>query len=32
VELPAVTMLELRIIPDISGGNAVATLAQLRLA
>lgn len=32
VELPAVTMLELCIIPDISGGNAVATLAQLRLA
>jgi len=32
VELPAVTMLELRIIPDISGGNAVASLAQLRLA
>jgi len=25
-------MLELRIIPDISGGNAVASLAQLRLA
>ena len=32
VELPAVTMLELNIIPDISGGNAVASLAQLRLA
>jgi len=32
VELQAVTMLELHIIPDISGGNAVASLAQLRLA
>ena len=32
VELPAVTMLELNIIPDISGGNAFASLAQLRLA
>ena len=32
VELPAVTMLELSIIPDISGGNAFASLAQLRLA
>ena len=32
VELPAVTVLELNIIPDISGGNAVASLAQLRLA
>ena len=32
VELPAVTVLELTIIPDISGGNAVASLAQLRLA
>ena len=32
VELPSVTVLELRIIPDISGGNAVASLAQLRLA
>lgn len=32
VELPAVTMLELSIIPDISGGNALASLAQLRLA
>jgi len=31
VELPAVTVLELTIIPDISGGNAVASLAQLRL-
>lgn len=32
VELPAVTVLELNIIPDISGGNACASLAQLRLA
>jgi hypothetical protein len=32
VELPAVTVLELIIIPDISGGNATASLAQLRLA
>jgi hypothetical protein len=32
VELPAVTKLELSIIPDISGGNAFASLAQLRLA
>jgi hypothetical protein len=32
VELPAVTLLELSIIPDISGGNAFASLAQLRLA
>ncbi|MBA1444491.1 MAG: carbohydrate-binding protein [Chromatiales bacterium] len=32
VELPAVTVLELTIIPDISGGDAVASLAQLRLA
>ena len=32
VELPAVTVLELSIIPDISGGTAVASLAQLRLA
>ena len=32
VELPAVTVLELTIIPDISGGNAFASLAQLRLA
>src|SRR5262245_9248043 len=31
VELPAVTVLELNIIPDISGGNAFASLAQLRL-
>ena len=32
VELPAVTILELCIDPDISGGAAVASLDQLRLA
>jgi hypothetical protein len=32
VDLPSVTVLELRIVPDISGGNALASLAQLRLA
>lgn len=32
VELPAVTVLELTIMPDISGGNSVATLMHLRLA
>ncbi len=32
VDLPAVTVLELGIIPDISGGEAVASLARLRLA
>ncbi len=32
VDLPAVTVLELTIIPDTSGGSAVASLAQLRLA
>ncbi|MBU1232751.1 MAG: carbohydrate-binding protein [Proteobacteria bacterium] len=32
VDLPAVTVLELSIIPDISKGNAYASLAQLRLA
>ena len=32
VDLSAVTVLELSIIPDISGGNAPASLAQLRLA
>lgn len=32
VDLPAVTVLELLITPDTSGGNAVASLAQLRLA
>jgi hypothetical protein len=32
VDLPAVTALELIIVPDISGGNAVASLARLRVA
>ncbi len=32
VDLSGVTVLELNIIPDISGGNAHASLAQLRLA
>lgn len=32
VELDGVTALELKIVPDISGGRARATLAQLRLA
>jgi hypothetical protein len=32
VELPAVTVLELAITPDTSGGPALASLAQLRLA
>jgi hypothetical protein len=32
VDLQAVTVLELNIIPDISGGKAIASLAQLRLA
>ena len=32
VELPAVTVLELSIIPDTSGAKAFASLAQLRLA
>ncbi|MBC7945804.1 MAG: carbohydrate-binding protein [Burkholderiales bacterium] len=32
VDLPGVTVLELSIVPDISGGDAVASLAQLRLA
>jgi|ERR1019366_5513245 hypothetical protein len=32
VELPSVTVLELSIIPDISGGDAFASLAQLRIA
>jgi hypothetical protein len=31
VELTGVTVLELNIIPDISGGNAIASLARLRL-
>jgi len=32
IELPAVTVLELNIIPDTSGRHAFASLAQLRLA
>jgi hypothetical protein len=32
VEIQAVTVLELSIIPDIGGGNAIASLDQLRLA
>lgn len=32
VELPAVTVLELSIIPDTRGANAVASLAQLRIS
>ena len=32
VDLPAVTVLELNIIPDISGSDAVASLEQFRLA
>ncbi len=32
VELEGVTALELRIVPDISGGESRASLAQLRLA
>ena len=32
VDLPAVTVLELTIIPEISGKNAFASLAQLQLA
>jgi hypothetical protein len=32
VELSAVSVLELSIIPDTSGGSALASLAQLRLA
>jgi hypothetical protein len=32
VALPAVTVLELSITPDTSGGSAVASLARLRLA
>jgi hypothetical protein len=32
VDLPAVTTLELDIVPDTSGGDAVASLARLRLA
>jgi hypothetical protein len=30
--LTGVTVIELSIIPDISGGDALASLAQLRLA
>jgi hypothetical protein len=32
VDLPAVTALELSIVPNTSGGNAVASLAQLRVS
>jgi hypothetical protein len=32
VDLPAVTVLELSIIPDKSGGNALASLNQMRIA
>jgi len=32
VDLVGVTALELRIVPDISGGNAYASVAQLRIA
>ena len=32
VDLKEVTALELKIVPDISGGSARASLAQLRLA
>jgi len=32
VDLSAVTVLELSIVPEISGGQRVASLAQLRLA
>lgn len=32
IDLAAVTVLELSIIPNISGGNALASLQQLRLA
>jgi len=32
VDLAGVTALELRIIPDIGGGEALASLAQLRIA
>lgn len=32
VDLPAVTVLELSIIPDISGGSAIASLEKLLLA
>ncbi len=32
INLPAVTILELSIVPDIKGGEAFASLAQLKLA
>jgi hypothetical protein len=32
VDLEGVTLLELSIVPDISGGSAPASLAQLRLS
>lgn len=32
VDLPSVTVLELTIVPDVSGGEAPASLARLRLA
>jgi hypothetical protein len=32
VDLPAITVLELSIIPEISGGDAIASLAHLRIA
>ena len=32
IDLDGVTALELRIVPDISGGSALASLAQLRVA
>lgn len=32
IDLDGVTALELRIVPDISGGSALASLAQFRLA
>lgn len=32
LDAPGVTLLELTIIPDIGGGNAIASLAALRLA
>jgi hypothetical protein len=32
VDLAGVTALELIIVPDISGGDALASLAQLRIA
>jgi hypothetical protein len=32
IDLDGVTTLELKIIPDISGGSALASLAELRVA